>query len=368
MAKRNRTIINQEVAFPETEELVSTTDPRGVITYVNDPFCRVAGYSREELINKNHNIVRHPEMPKEAFKDLWEHLKKGKHGAAQSKTDVKNGQYYWVDALVTPIYQHGQLVGYQSVRRKLAEPIKKRAEKLYASIINNKSSTNSHLKKLFNYSSRLSLAVLCSIFIIACTYWVHPLLSIVLPILFFLFMYRELVTTPQYEQQLKLLYDSISRQIYCEDPANIAEFHLAMNEGRIKTILGRAADSSIELSHKVKELETASQHSTHNVESEAIELEKVSAAMEEMLATTKEIAQNSTQTSEQIHDANDQCAQSIHRMTSTQSLMNKLVHDVDSSSKSTLHLSEQINVNSGINDRYHRYCCSNKLTGIKCSH
>jgi len=66
---------NLEVIFPQSEQLVSITDVRGVITYVNDAFARVAGYSREELMGQNHNIVRHPDMPAAAFGDLWGKLK-----------------------------------------------------------------------------------------------------------------------------------------------------------------------------------------------------------------------------------------------------------------------------------------------------
>ncbi|WP_241909803.1 PAS domain-containing protein [Vibrio sp. 10N.261.55.A7] len=77
MNKRNMKVIDEEVEFSEDVELVSTTDKRGIITYANDEFYKVAGYTPEELLNKNHNIIRHPDMPKAAFKDLWDHLKGG---------------------------------------------------------------------------------------------------------------------------------------------------------------------------------------------------------------------------------------------------------------------------------------------------
>lgn len=70
MGRRNQEIIDEEVEFDDSEELVSTTDLRGVITYANDVFCRVSGFSRAELIGKNHNLVRHPHMPKAAFFNL----------------------------------------------------------------------------------------------------------------------------------------------------------------------------------------------------------------------------------------------------------------------------------------------------------
>ena len=87
-------ITNVERTFTEQEQLVSTTDLNGIITYANPEFCEVAGYSLEELIGQHHNVVRHPDMPKAAFKDLWEKLKRGDSWRGMVKNRCKNGDYY----------------------------------------------------------------------------------------------------------------------------------------------------------------------------------------------------------------------------------------------------------------------------------
>ncbi|MBN8102824.1 MULTISPECIES: PAS domain-containing protein [Vibrio] len=130
--------IDEEIVFSTDEELISTTNLQGVITYANDNFCRVAGYTSDELIGQNHNIVRHPDMPKEAFHDLWENLKQRKPWRGAVKNRCKNGQYYWVDAFVTPIYEDGILTGYQSVRTTLKSEYRQRAESLYKLVRSNK--------------------------------------------------------------------------------------------------------------------------------------------------------------------------------------------------------------------------------------
>ena len=94
-------LVDQEVDFAADEQLVSTTDLRGVITYANDNFCRVAGYSRAELVGQHHNMVRHPDMPKAAFADLWGKLKQGQPWRGMVKNRCQDGRYYWVDAYVT---------------------------------------------------------------------------------------------------------------------------------------------------------------------------------------------------------------------------------------------------------------------------
>lgn len=107
-----------ERPLSDTDELVSTTNLAGVITYCNAAFCEIAGYQSEELIGQNHNIVRHPDMPKAAFADMWALLQQGKAWRGIVKNQTKNGGFYWVDAYVTPIYENQQIVGYQSVRVK----------------------------------------------------------------------------------------------------------------------------------------------------------------------------------------------------------------------------------------------------------
>ncbi|EGU57725.1 PAS domain-containing protein, partial [Vibrio tubiashii] len=108
----------RETLLENHDQLVSTTDLKGVITYSNEAFSRVAEYSQQELLGQHHNIVRHGDMPKAAFADMWRNLKQGKAWRGIVKNRTKSNGYYWVDAYVTPIYQDNEMVGYQSVRVK----------------------------------------------------------------------------------------------------------------------------------------------------------------------------------------------------------------------------------------------------------
>ncbi|MFN4327055.1 MAG: methyl-accepting chemotaxis protein [Azonexus sp.] len=114
--KNNQPVTQREVTFPPDAYLVSRTDLKGVITYANDAFVEISGFSREELIGSSHNIVRHPDMPPAAFADLWATIKQGLPWRGLVKNRCKNGDFYWVEALVTPIKQEGRIIGYQSVR------------------------------------------------------------------------------------------------------------------------------------------------------------------------------------------------------------------------------------------------------------
>lgn len=109
---------NVEVFFREEDMIVSKTDLKGRLTYVNREFCRVANYSEAELLGKPHSIIRHPDMPRAVFKLLWDSILEGREIFAYVKNMTKGGNYYWVFAHVTPSYdQNGKIVGYHSNRR-----------------------------------------------------------------------------------------------------------------------------------------------------------------------------------------------------------------------------------------------------------
>jgi methyl-accepting chemotaxis protein len=123
--KMTKHVTDVEHVLADNDTIVSNTDLKGVITYVNEVFIRISGYSKEELIGAPHNIVRHPDMPPEAFADLWRSMKAGRPWTGIVKNRCKNGDYYWVRANATPLYEGDKLVGYMSTRRKAeAEQIK----------------------------------------------------------------------------------------------------------------------------------------------------------------------------------------------------------------------------------------------------
>ncbi|MCG6142973.1 methyl-accepting chemotaxis protein [Leptospira bandrabouensis] len=121
-----------ENVLNESDVIISRTDTKGLITYVSPDFARISEYSVEEMIGKPHNIVRHPDMPKLVFEEMWGFMKVGLPWTGAVKNRAKSGNYYWVDATITPILnERRQVIGYVSVRKKLAEEKKEYFEKLY---------------------------------------------------------------------------------------------------------------------------------------------------------------------------------------------------------------------------------------------
>lgn len=117
--KSNKSLNNKEVHLNDEEFIVSKTDLRGNLIYANRTFMQISQYSEDQILYKNHNIIRHPDMPKAVFNLLWKTLKSGKEFFGFVKNNCADGSYYWVLANITPQYDHNKdHIGYLSVRRK----------------------------------------------------------------------------------------------------------------------------------------------------------------------------------------------------------------------------------------------------------
>ena len=110
--RNNQPVTGNEYVVRDNATLMSTTDPSSRISYANAAFVEASGYSLEELHNQPHNLVRHPDMPPEAFKDMWDTLKAGQPWSALVKNRRKNGDYYWVRANAIPIVRNGVVKGH----------------------------------------------------------------------------------------------------------------------------------------------------------------------------------------------------------------------------------------------------------------
>jgi len=156
--RNNQPVSKHEVVMRDDQVIVSTTDLRGRITMVNDAFIEISGYSKQELMGKPHNILRHPDMPAAAFQDLWDTIHAGRPWVGFVKNRCKNGDFYWVTANISPILENGAITGYMSVRYKPTQAQIQAAEALYVKInANEVSLAPTGLGKLLAPLKRLSI-------------------------------------------------------------------------------------------------------------------------------------------------------------------------------------------------------------------
>lgn len=166
--KINEPVTQREQDYRSETILASRTDLKGIITYANQAFIDISGFSREELIGKNHNIVRHPDMPPEAFADLWATVRSGKPWTGIVKNRCKNGDHYWVKATVSPVESAGRVTEYLSVRVRPSREEVQAAEQFYREIRAGRASLKKSAAYRFFYAlSSLSTATKLSISFVA---------------------------------------------------------------------------------------------------------------------------------------------------------------------------------------------------------
>jgi len=120
-----------ETEVPDNELIISRTDLKGNITYANETFCEISGYEEDELIGKSHNLVRHPDMPSDAFKDLWKTIQDKKQWQGVVKNLRKDKGFYWVHAIVSGVHKNGELIEYKSLRTPITYDEKLKYQRLY---------------------------------------------------------------------------------------------------------------------------------------------------------------------------------------------------------------------------------------------
>jgi len=164
--RRNEPVNNNEIIMGDNDIIVSRTDTRGKITYANDAFLKVSGFNMSELIGQPHNIVRHPDMPNAAFKDLWNTLKNGKPWSGMVKNRCKDGSFYWVKSHISPEYSsNGAITGYISVRTKASINEINSANTLYKDVNNGTKKLNSTLSASFYNKINIKSMLITSIVI-----------------------------------------------------------------------------------------------------------------------------------------------------------------------------------------------------------
>ena len=307
MTQRTAAFINQEVRLANHDELISTTDKRGVITYVNARFIEVSGFSERELVGHSHNIVRHPDMPSAAFKEMWDNLKAGRSWRGIVKNRCKDGRFYWVDAFVSPLFENGQVIGYQSVRIQPKPEYVERAQHIYQRLSQQKT-----IKTPLSLAQKRALSAVCATAgLIATGYlwgWGVILAGGALMALNLAIFYDEAFRIPAKLMALKQQYDSVSRYVYCgRDTSSVLEFQLIMQQAKMNGVLGRTQDQALQLQAIATQLVVTTQQTHASLDKENHQLDQIACAIEEMGATINDVANNTQSTSTHIEDAYQQC-------------------------------------------------------------
>ncbi|WP_296262338.1 MULTISPECIES: methyl-accepting chemotaxis protein [unclassified Pseudomonas] len=306
----NSPVTHQEKTFSSHERLISTTDLDSRITYCNDAFVAISGFTRDELLGQPHNLVRHPDMPPSVFAHMWATLKQGKPWMGVVKNRSKNGDFYWVSAYVTPIYEEGKIAGFESVRSLPSRDQVRRADVLYARIRSGKT-TASFISTARYYLAR-QLPLLAAAAVLGVGNYVLPDHAELVAMLLTLVGLSAVLEWRQ-TQTLKALLDDHPKAFtdplialtYSDNRGPQARLDLALlsEEARLQTALTRLVDAGEGLKLRAGQSASLSLLQAQALEQQRSETDQSATAITQMATTIQQGAYNVQHTAQAALEA-----------------------------------------------------------------
>lgn len=354
--KTNLPVTQREVILTESSRIISTTDTQGRITSINKDFLDISGFTKDELIGKPHNIIRHPDMPVEAFADLWNAVRSSTPWMGLVKNRCKNGDHYWVNAYVTPIYKGGDLVGYQSVRTKPDGEYVAAAEKLYSRLKCGKSPIPL-LKRGFEFKSFMAI-YLISIAVVGYANYIAevPLLHSA-AMLFVSAVFGMAVSQWQLSPLKKL--GRLSKLSYSSDIACLAykgnltpyaqaEVALQAFKSQQVTLVELIQNSAQNLAEVVRNTDDIVRKNNKGISEQSLEISQLATAMNEMTATVQDVAMNAQETASKADSASTLADEGKVLINQTTACIEKLLTEVSQAGSIIHQLKEDTNNISNI--------------------
>jgi aerotaxis receptor len=340
--KINLPLSGRQVGFQASANILSTTDPKGSITYVNRDFIDICGFSEAELLGNNHNIVRHPDMPPQAFAHMWQTLKAGRSWMGLVKNRCKNGDHYWVSAYATPVLRDGQVVEYQSVRTLPSPAQEEAAEQLYGQLRAGR--TPRLLRR-----PRLAVALRCSLGNVALSLvaaaglaasgllgWGQAgMLVALLGLLQGGWLLYSLNPLDRLARKACAIADNpLSQALYSGrgDAFGQIDFALCMLEAETRAVVGRMADSARELNLEAAELVAAVGSSNQACVQQQGETAQVVSAIGQLASSVQEVARHAQLTASAASLVNQETDRGLQMVEQTRQQIDSLAGEVQQSS------------------------------------
>ncbi|EOD54252.1 methyl-accepting chemotaxis protein [Aeromonas molluscorum] len=325
-----------EIHFPDHLSLISTTDPASHITYANQHFCEVAGYDADEMEGAPHNLVRHPDMPKAAFADMWQRLRQGKSWMGLVKNRAKTGNFYWVNAYVTPILnEQQQIIEYQSVRTRPSEHDIAWAEQLYARIRAGKALP--WLSRLTLEPGQLTLLLCGTALLTLLTAMVsaNPLWGVIGAAA----LLAQMIHGWRLQQRLNRLATTAGEEMgtpLCQvlytkrrDTLAALELALRMKRAELKAVVGRSADTNQQILQAAEDDRGNIQTIDTHLQQQRAQSEQLAAAITQMSQSIRDVASSAHQANALVGEVQQVSAEGLQALATTQSSVNQLHEELN---------------------------------------
>ncbi len=339
--KINTPVTGREVPVPRGECILSTTTTRGIITYADETFCRIAKFSLDELIGKPHNIVRHPDMPPLAFEDLWKTIKGGKSWFGLVKNRCKDGDHYWVDAYVTPILENGEISEYQSVRIHAEEDCVRRAEEIYGALGRKKTDPipERFLPPKRNLKAKIRLALAATVLATALPFLLPLPLAVDLSLALLLGVWtgtrllgKAMAPIHEVVDEARTIYQNpIAQYVYTGRTDEAGAIRLAFKALRMQAIgvLGRVDDISKAVLKSATSVRESAVMTNERSKAQNEQTQQMAAAMEELSVSAKSVADNTRVATEDAQESESKAEEGLKVLRRTERTVKELAESVN---------------------------------------
>ncbi|WP_339080720.1 PAS domain-containing methyl-accepting chemotaxis protein [Pseudomonas sp. TMP9] len=356
--KLNLPVSGRAVNVSRAANILSTTDLKGAVSYVNPDFIDISGFTSAELLGKNHNIVRHPDMPPAAFGHMWQTLKAGKNWMGLIKNRCKNGDHYWVSAYVIPVKRDGHVVEYQSVRTQASTEQIADAERLYASLKAGREQQTLRPPRLsvqLKLLLGLNLSWFTALGLAAATLGLPASAGLLVALLGggvgSALLSWQLAPLQRLAARARQIGDNpLSQTLYCgrRDEFGQIELALRMLEADAGAVVGRISDAAQQLGRHTAELAEQLQSSQRTNQQQQSETEQVATAVNQMAASVQEVASNAQNSATAANRADTETCQGQQLVSQTSNTISQLASEVERASTVIQQLEQHSNDISGV--------------------
>lgn len=342
--RRNLPVTDREKTFGSDVKLISVTDTQGTIVECNDAFVEVSGFEKHELIGQPHNMVRHPDMPPEAYKKMWHYLKAGKPWMGLVKNRCKNGDFYWVNAYVTPITQGGKVIGYESVRSCPSRQDVERAARLYREINAGKTKRAALPILLENAFLILSITICAVLFGLGFKELSEGVLLLsVVVFAFWVSLNRKKTLNALNEMLNHAFSDELAVRSYTDEAGDLGKLKVAILSqlAHLGTVITRIESAALVVAKESEKGAELTAKTRKDIESQQSETMQVATAMNEMSTTIAEVSKHVSDTATQADTANHLALKGNEVANITRGSIQKLKLTVEQIGSSVRGVSEQ---------------------------
>ncbi|MDT4331460.1 methyl-accepting chemotaxis protein [Methylomonas sp. MED-D] len=336
--KKNLPITQREIEYSTQLTITSATDTAGRIGYINHDFIKISGFSGSELLGESHNIVRHPDMPPAAFADLWQTIKSGKPWMGIVKNRCKNGDHYWVDAFVTPRFDQGKIIGYESVRVKPDPSTVARAREIYEKM--NAGKTGSAGLGRLTLTAKLTMSYGLPQTALAGILYLNGLVSpgvaagLAASALAVGYAAAALLLQPlsaAAAEARKVIDNPLTQRIYTADDGEIGQLLLAIKllKAKSRTIIRRLIQATEPLAGKADSTHRAVRQVSTAMDQQLREIEQIASAIHQMSATVSEVARSAANAADAANNVSQKSQASVARVNDTIGMMESLAGAVN---------------------------------------